>query len=216
MLIKTRAIVLHSIKFGESQYIVDMFVEETGRVAFIQKVLPSGRGKIRKQLFQPLSLLDIEFDLRPKVRLQRLKEARLLVPYATIPFDPYKLSLTIFVAEFLLHVTRNEQQNKAYAHEAEVSGSKKAVLDYRLLSSSDRYHLLEVHLHTGRHHQIRCQLATIGCVIKGDLKYGARRSNPDGSISLHARHIEFEHPVSHQTISVDAPYPEGLWNVFRS
>ena len=112
MLIKTRAIVLHSIKFGESQYIVDMFVEEKGRVAFIQKVLPSGRGKIRKQLFQPLSLLDIEFDLRPKVRLQRLKEARLLVPYATIPFDPYKLSLTIFVAEFLLHVPRNEQQNK--------------------------------------------------------------------------------------------------------
>lgn len=100
MLIKTRAIVLHSIKFGESQYIVDMFVEETGRVSFIQKVLPSGRGKIRKQLFQPLSLLDIEFDLRPKVRLQRLKEARLLVPYATIPFDPYKLSLTILWLSF--------------------------------------------------------------------------------------------------------------------
>ena len=120
-------------------------------------------------------------------------------------------------ADTLTHwLTRNERQNKAYAHEAEVSGSKKAVLDYRLLSSSDRYHLLEVHLHTGRHHQIRCQLATIGCVIKGDLKYGARRSNPDGSISLHARHIEFEHPVSHQTISVDAPYPEELWNVFRS
>ena len=120
-------------------------------------------------------------------------------------------------ADTLTHwLTRNERQNKAYAHEAEVSGSKKAVLDYRLLSSSDHYHLLEVHLHTGRHHQIRCQLATIGCVIKGDLKYGARRSNPDGSISLHARHIEFEHPVSHQTISVDAPYPEELWNVFRS
>ena len=119
-------------------------------------------------------------------------------------------------ADTLTHwLTRNERQNKAYAHEVEVSGSKKAVLDYRLLSSSDRYHLLEVHLHTGRHHQIRCQLATIGCVIKGDLKYGARRSNPDGSISLHARLIEFEHPVSHQTISVDAPYPEGLWNVFR-
>lgn len=119
-------------------------------------------------------------------------------------------------ADTLTHwLTRNERQNKAYAHLTEVNGSKKAVLDYRLLSSSDRYHLLEVHLHTGRHHQIRCQLATIGCVIKGDLKYGARRSNPDGSISLHARHIEFEHPVSHQTISVDAPYPEGLWNVFR-
>lgn len=113
-------------------------------------------------------------------------------------------------------LTRNERQNKAYAHRDEVRGSKRAVLDYRLLASSDRYHLLEVNLHTGRHHQIRCQLATIGCVIKGDLKYGAPRSNPDGSICLHARHVEFEHPVSHLPISVDAPYPEEfpLWRVF--
>lgn len=113
-------------------------------------------------------------------------------------------------------LTRNEKQNKAYAHNREVPGSKKAVLDYQLIGSSDRYFLLQVNLHTGRHHQIRCQLAAMHCVIKGDLKYGAPRSNPDGSICLHARHIEFEHPVSHQHISVDAPYPtsNALWQVF--
>lgn len=122
-------------------------------------------------------------------------------------------------AALLTHyMTRNEKQNKAYCHNKEVPGSKKAVLEYRLLASSDRYHLLEVQLHTGRHHQIRCQLASIGCVIKGDLKYGARRSNPDGSISLHARKIEFEHPVSHKQISVEADYPEAdsLWKVFST
>lgn len=113
-------------------------------------------------------------------------------------------------------LTRNEKQNKAYAHNREVPGSKKAVLDYQLIGSSDRYFLLQVNLHTGRHHQIRCQLAAMHCVIKGDLKYGAPRSNPDGSICLHARHIEFEHPVSHQLISVDAPYPmsNALWQAF--
>lgn len=115
-------------------------------------------------------------------------------------------------------LTRNEKQNKAYAHPREVAGSKKAVLDYRLIGRSDRYALLEVNLHTGRHHQIRCQLAAMHCVIKGDLKYGAPRSNPDGSICLHARHIEFEHPVSHKLISVDAPYPTGvgLWQLWAN
>lgn len=113
-------------------------------------------------------------------------------------------------------LTRNEKQNKAYAHPREVKGSKQAVLDYQLLASSERYHLVEVHLHTGRHHQIRCQLAAIGCPIKGDLKYGAPRSNPDGSICLHARSVAFEHPVSHQLIRVEASYPEALslWKCF--
>jgi 23S rRNA pseudouridine1911/1915/1917 synthase len=113
-------------------------------------------------------------------------------------------------------LTRNERQNKAYAHSKEVAGSKKAVLDYELLASSERYHLLQVNLHTGRHHQIRCQLAAMGCCIKGDLKYGAPRSNPDGSISLHARKVAFEHPVSHKQIEVEAPYPENstLWQIF--
>lgn len=114
------------------------------------------------------------------------------------------------------YLVKNERQNKSYVHPNPVQGSKKAILDYRVIGKSDRYYLLEVHLHTGRHHQIRCQLANIGCPIRGDLKYGARRSNPDGGISLHARHIEFVHPVSHITVSVTAPVPdEGVWKAFK-
>lgn len=114
------------------------------------------------------------------------------------------------------YLVKNERQNKSYAHPNPVQGSKKAILEYRVIGKSDRYYLLEVHLHTGRHHQIRCQLANIGCPIRGDLKYGARRSNPDGGISLHARHIEFVHPVSHITVSVTAPVPdEGVWKAFK-
>lgn len=109
-------------------------------------------------------------------------------------------------------LVRNKKQNKSYAHENEVLNSKKAILHYKVLGSSDHYTLLEINLQTGRHHQIRCQLAHIGCTIKGDLKYGARRSNPDGGISLLARRIEFVHPVSHDKIMVEAPLPnEKLW-----
>lgn len=114
------------------------------------------------------------------------------------------------------YLTRNERQNRAYAHAKEVPGSKRAVLDVRSLKHGERMQLVEVNLHTGRHHQIRCQLSTIGLPIRGDLKYGAPRSNPDGSICLHARHIEFVHPVSKALISVTAPYPElGVWRVFE-
>ena len=109
-------------------------------------------------------------------------------------------------------LTRNERQNKSYAHPREVPGSKKAVLSYKVRSVSDNYMLLEVHLMTGRHHQIRCQLANMGCPIKGDLKYGSPRSNPDGSISLMSRRVEFVHPVSKETIVAEAPVPnERLW-----
>jgi len=109
-------------------------------------------------------------------------------------------------------IKRNEKQNKSYAYDHEVPGSKKAVLHYRVIGHSDNYTLLEVNLLTGRHHQIRCQLAAIGCPIKGDLKYGARRSNPDGSISLLARKVEFVHPVSKKDISVVADVPnDRLW-----
>lgn len=109
-------------------------------------------------------------------------------------------------------LTRNERQNKSYAHPREVSGSKKAVLSYKVHSVSDNYMLLEVHLMTGRHHQIRCQLANMGCPIKGDLKYGSPRSNPDGSISLMSRRVEFVHPVSKETIVAEAPVPnDRLW-----
>ena len=109
-------------------------------------------------------------------------------------------------------LTRNERQNKSYAHNREVPGAKKAVLSYKVRSMSDNYMLLEVRLMTGRHHQIRCQLAHMGCPIKGDLKYGSPRSNPDGSISLMSRRVEFVHPVSKETIAVEAPLPDDrLW-----
>ena len=109
-------------------------------------------------------------------------------------------------------MVRNEKQNKSYAYDSETARSKKAILKYRVIGASDRYTLLEVNLLTGRHHQIRCQLSAIGCPIKGDLKYGARRSNPDGSISLLSHHVEFVHPVSKETISVSSPLPDdNLW-----
>lgn len=110
-------------------------------------------------------------------------------------------------------IVRNEKQNKSYAYDREVPGSKEAVLHYKVIGNSDNYTLLEINLMTGRHHQIRCQLSTIGCPIKGDLKYGARRSNPDGSISLLARRIEFVHPVSKEPVSIEAPLPdEKIWH----
>lgn len=113
-------------------------------------------------------------------------------------------------------IRRNEKQNKSYAYSHEVPDSKKAVLHYKVIGRSDNYTLVEVNLMTGRHHQIRCQLANIGCPIKGDLKYGARRSNPDGSISLLARRIEFVHPVSKERVSVEAPLPDDkLWHEMR-
>lgn len=109
-------------------------------------------------------------------------------------------------------LVRNEKQNKSYAYQHEVPNSKKAILKYRMIGQSERYYLLEVNLLTGRHHQIRCQLAAMGCPIKGDLKYGAKRSNPDGSISLLAHRVEFIHPVSKQHILVESPLPEdNLW-----
>lgn len=109
-------------------------------------------------------------------------------------------------------LVRNEKQNKSYAYDREAKNSKKAILHYKVIGATDRYTLIEVQLMTGRHHQIRCQLAKMGCPIKGDLKYGADRSNPDGSISLLSRHVEFIHPVSKEAISLDAPLPDDpLW-----
>lgn len=109
-------------------------------------------------------------------------------------------------------LVRNEKQNKSYAYDHEVPHSKKAVLKYRVIGQGERYTLLEVELLTGRHHQIRCQLAKVGMTIKGDLKYGAPRSNPDGSISLLSRRVEFIHPVSKLPIVAEAPVPaDNLW-----
>lgn len=114
-------------------------------------------------------------------------------------------------------LVKNERTNKSAAHDTEKPGTKKAVLHYKVVARSQNYFLLAVDLETGRHHQIRSQLSKIGCPIKGDLKYGAERSNPDGSISLHARHISFVHPVSKQKIDVTAPVPDNaLWTVLAA
>ena len=119
--------------------------------------------------------------------------------------------------ELVNYLVRNEKQNKSYAYDKEVPGSKKAILRYRIIGRSQNYYLLEVDLKTGRHHQIRCPLAKMGSPIKGDLKYGSPRSNPDGSICLHARSIRFVHPVSKELIEVEAPVPPGnLWNGFET
>ena len=118
--------------------------------------------------------------------------------------------------ELVHYLVRNEKQNKSFAYDKEVPNSKKAILNYRLIGHSENYYLLEVDLKTGRHHQIRCQLAKMGCPIKGDHKYGAPRSNPDGSICLHARKVRFIHPVSKELIELVAPLPEGnLWKGFE-
>jgi 23S rRNA pseudouridine1911/1915/1917 synthase len=114
------------------------------------------------------------------------------------------------------YLVRNEKQNKSYAYPTEKPNAKRAELNYQIIGQSDRYTLLEVNLITGRHHQIRCQLAAMGCPIKGDLKYGFDRSNPDGSISLHARSVEFTHPVSKELIHVEAPTPvDNLWKALQ-
>ncbi len=125
------------------------------------------------------------------------------------PAEPFG-KLTDFLA-------KNAKQNKSYVVEANHPKGKKAELSYRLLGSLERYHLIEIELHTGRHHQIRAQLAAIGCIIRGDLKYGAKRSNPDGSISLHARKLEFVHPVQKEPISITVPCPsEKIWQEAQS
>ena len=119
------------------------------------------------------------------------------------------------------YIEKNEKQNKSYIVSPETAGKHKeaklAVLEYKTLKRGDRYSLLEIQLLTGRHHQIRCQLAALGCPVKGDLKYGAHRSNPDGGICLHARKIEFVHPVSKEPVSLTAPVPDNdLWAVLAA
>jgi len=114
------------------------------------------------------------------------------------------------------YLVRNRKQNKSYAFESSKNQSKKASLSYEVIGHSDKFYLLEIELHTGRHHQIRAQLAKIGCIIKGDLKYGAARSNPDGGIHLHARRTKFIHPVKKEMITITAePAEDNLWAFFK-
>lgn len=121
-------------------------------------------------------------------------------------------------AELRHYIGKNEEKNRAHVSVSPRTGYKEAILSYQLISSTDRLNLLEVELKTGRHHQIRAQLARIGCPIRGDLKYGAKRSNEGGGINLHSRKVEFEHPVSHQHISIVAPVPtrDNAWRAFMN
>jgi 23S rRNA pseudouridine1911/1915/1917 synthase len=131
--------------------------------------------------------------------------------WAIVKHKPPKESDTL--VDYLI---KNEQKNKSYCTDKSRTEAKRAELDYRYLCSSDKYHLLEVILKTGRHHQIRVQLSAMGCPIKGDLKYGFDRSNPDGGISLHAREVVFKHPVSGEEVVIraDPPGNDPLWNYF--
>ena len=120
-------------------------------------------------------------------------------------------------SDTLVHfLKKNERQNKSYVSDKNTKGAKEAVLAYKLLASSDRFHLVEVHLETGRHHQIRAQFSSMGCCVKGDLKYGAKRSNKDGSICLHSRALEFIHPTTRELIKLKAPLPQNtFWQLFK-
>jgi len=143
-------------------------------------------------------------------RVFREKEIRkeyLAIVKERPPFEKGKL------AHFL---KKNEVQNKSYAFDKMVKDSKEASLLFRLVSRTERYYLLEIELHTGRHHQIRCQLAAVGCPIKGDLKYGYSRSNDNGGISLHARKLTFVHPVRKEEVVITAPLPDDdIWPLFK-
>ena len=112
MLTKTQAIVLHSLKYGETRLIVDMFTRAFGRQSFIVSIPKTPKGKVKKQFFQPLTLLEIETDIRPKMQLQKLHDVRLMSPFTTIPFEPDKLAISLFVAEFLYYALRSEQRNE--------------------------------------------------------------------------------------------------------
>jgi 23S rRNA pseudouridine1911/1915/1917 synthase len=119
----------------------------------------------------------------------------------------------------LIHyIYKQSAKNRSSAYTEERPDTERAELKYRVVASSDRYHLLEINLITGRHHQVRAQLSAIGCPIKGDVKYGARRSNGDRSIHLHAWKMQFKHPVSDEVVTLEAPLPEGdaVWDFFRA
>ncbi len=144
-----------------------------------------------------------------KVKKREIKK----IYWAIIESKPFPLT-----GELVHYIERNPKKNRSYAYDAPRKNAKEARLNYRYLLSGTHYHLLEINLITGRHHQIRCQLSKAGFPIKGDLKYGASRSNENGSISLHAREIAFTHPVTKANVRIVAPVPgqDNLWLFFES
>ena len=143
--------------------------------------------------------------LNEMLREKEIKKTYLAISATRPPKDEDTLINNIY---------RNEKLNKSFIRQQEDKYTKKAILHYKLIGVSERYFLLKIDLETGRHHQIRCQLANIGCAIKGDLKYGFPRSNPDSSISLHAEKISFIHPIIKKEITITAPLPDSWKNIF--
>lgn len=140
-------------------------------------------------------------------RTKEAKKTYLAICSNKPPKDSDRLTGNIF---------RNTKQNKSYMREKESAETKSAILDYKVIAKSEKYYLLQINLHTGRHHQIRCQLAHMGCPIRGDLKYGYIRSNDNGGINLHASEISFTHPVKKELLTIKAPLPdEKIWKIFE-
>ena len=193
----------------------DMSLEQTVKDYLKSKYAKSGEvflGVVHR-VDRPVSgIVVFARTSKAQLRLNQMFQKKLIKKtyWAIVKDPPQDASGTL-----IHYIVRNTKTNRSYAHLNERPGSKKATLHYRHLASSDRYHLLEIDLETGRHHQIRCQLAAAGCPIRGDLKYGYPRSNPNGGISLHARQIEFTHPVKQAEIKLTAPLPDdALWKVF--
>jgi 23S rRNA pseudouridine1911/1915/1917 synthase len=185
--------------------LLDMVAEKLGSKAFVG---------LTHRIDQPASgivLLALNADTQLKLnRLFRVRKVK--KTYWAVVSQKPKLS-EAKLENFILH---DQRLNKSFITTADRQDALKAELTYKVIAESDRYFLLEIDLLTGRHHQIRCQLAAIGCPIKGDLKYGAKRSNVGGGIHLHSREISFRHPVSYQTFSIVAPVPnENLWQFFE-
>jgi 23S rRNA pseudouridine1911/1915/1917 synthase len=199
--------------------------DKTGDESLIDKVKAYIKEKYNKpgevflglvhRLDRPTSgLVILARTSKALARMNKLfQEKKVIKKYwAVVDKAPPKKTDTI--THFL---KKNEKQNKSYVSDSQEGGSKEAKLTYQLLKSSDKYFLLEIELHTGRHHQIRAQLGAIGCKIRGDMKYGFPRSNKDGGIHLHARYLEFEHPVKKELVKFIADVPEdALWKFFES
>lgn len=195
----------------------DISLEETVKQYIKEKYHKEGNIflGITHRIDRPVSgLVLMARSSKALVRINRmLQELRIKKYYWAITADkpPDKYGKLVH------YILRNEQKNMSKAFDKEVKGSKRAELNYSFIGQSDRYNLLEIELITGRHHQIRAQLSAIGCAIKGDLKYGSPRSNPDGSISLHSRKIEFVHPVTKAVTIITAPVPDDtLWKYFEN
>ena len=194
MLTKTSALVLHALKYGETRLIVDLFTREHGRLSFVVSLPKSPKARVRKQYFQPLTMLEIEADVRPKVQLQKIRDLRLAVPFASIPFDPNKLSISLFVAEFLYHALRGEQQNAPlYDYVANSTGDIYSDKQVRLIIENEDHEtvgLVDLTNFDPKHLR-----AEIGLVIEKPMRRRGYASDALTLLHQYARHTLHLHQV---------------------